>query len=105
MAAESNQDSPVRGRAGRGRRGGGGAGGRAKKKEEEQHVAEASEEDNSDLDISDVDEEGKLDVSIALRQQYRLVYNTVGSYFIGSYIYRKRGSCCIQLPVPTNSML
>jgi hypothetical protein len=61
--AESNQDSPVRGRGGRGgRRGGGGAaGGRGKKKEEEP-VGEASDEDNSDLDLSDVDEEGKLDV-------------------------------------------
>jgi hypothetical protein len=61
--AESNQDSPVRGRGGRGgRRGGGGAAsGRGKKKEEEP-VGEASDEDNSDLDLSDVDEEGKLDV-------------------------------------------
>ncbi len=49
------------GRSGRGRRAAG-AGGRNKKKEEEP-LAEASEEDNSDLDISDVDEEGKLDVS------------------------------------------
>jgi hypothetical protein len=59
--AESNQDSPVRGRGGRGGRRGGAASGRGKKKEEEP-VGEASDEDNSDLDLSDVDEEGKLDV-------------------------------------------
>lgn len=60
--SESNLESPARGRAGRGRRGAA-AGRRDRKKKEEEPVAEGSggEEENSDLDISDIDDEGKLD--------------------------------------------
>jgi hypothetical protein len=41
-------------------------------------VGEASDEDNSDLDLSDVDEEGKLDVRNIYECQKRMLLKGLG---------------------------